>query len=465
VRGVRAAAIGLLALATGAVIGLDVSGAIPGPLGRALSPRNFADAPSLAAVPGALAAQPVLAPLPSSTSRPTTTGLARALEGPLASPDLGPDVAVVVVDGSSGRALYGRQPGRAQAPASTVKVLTSIAALSTLGPQAVLRTKVVDTGSFVVLVGGGDPTLTTRTARGSTAPSLEQLADRTAAALKQAGRVRVGVRFDDSLFSGPTVSPAWPKTYVETGVVAPVTALRVDSGRVSVRGNARVLDPSAVAASRFADLLRGRGITVVGPQRRVVAPASAPVLAEVRSQAVATIVESMLTRSDDDAAEALAHLAGAASGNGGSFAGGAAATRRVLQSLGVPVAGLVLKDGSGLARTDLAPPRTLSTALVMAGSRAHPELRSTLTGLPVAGFTGTLADRFVAPTTRQARGVARAKTGTLSGVTVIAGSLVDASGTPLVYAVMADKVPFGGTESARVAVDRVVATLASCGCR
>jgi D-alanyl-D-alanine carboxypeptidase/D-alanyl-D-alanine-endopeptidase (penicillin-binding protein 4) len=95
-------------------------------------------------------------------------------------------------------------------------------------------------------------------------------------------------------------------------------------------------------------------------------------------------------------------------------------------------------------------------------------LRAVLTGLPVSGYSGTLRDRYRKPTAGgTAAGQVRAKTGTLLGVSAIAGITVDADGRMLAFAVMADGVAAGdrATTAAQEALDRVAAILAGCGCR
>ena len=99
----------------------------------------------------------------------------------------------------------------------------------------------------------------------------------------------------------------------------------------------------------------------------------------------------------------------------------------------------------------------------MAASEDHPQLRHLLTGLPVAGFTGSLRERFAGPGTAAGTGMVRAKTGTLTGVNSLTGIVVDADGRTLAFAFMADQTT--DRDKAVVALDRVAAALAACGCR
>jgi len=86
-----------------------------------------------------------------------------------------------------------------------------------------------------------------------------------------------------------------------------------------------------------------------------------------------------------------------------------------------------------------------------------------LTGLPVAGASGTLQDRFAASSAAAGVGVVRAKTGTLSQVGALAGTAVDADSRLLVFVLLADAVP--SITPGRAALDAIATSLAGCGCR
>jgi D-alanyl-D-alanine carboxypeptidase/D-alanyl-D-alanine-endopeptidase (penicillin-binding protein 4) len=180
---------------------------------------------------------------------------------------------------------------------------------------------------------------------------------------------------------------------------------------------------------------------------------------------LASIVELMLRTSDNDIAEALARHAARAGGRPASFDGVSATATATLAALKLPTAGVRMLDGSGLSRGSALPPAALSGLLHLAASPEHPELRALLTGLPVAGFSGTLAARFDAGPAARAAGEVRAKTGTLTGVSGLAGTAYDAEGRLLVFVIMADRVPVPSTLEARATEDRFAAALAACGCR
>jgi D-alanyl-D-alanine carboxypeptidase/D-alanyl-D-alanine-endopeptidase (penicillin-binding protein 4) len=452
----------LLVVAAVTVAALDLSGRLPG--GLVDDPTSSPTAtptldPARSPAPSVLAAEP--------TSPGPAPELAEvALDDVLASPSLGGAAGAAVLDVGSGQVLLDRDAASPRIPASVAKLATAAGVLTALGPEHRLATRVLAgadgaDGSTVVLVGGGDATLLTRPSRPGDLPqraSLADLADQVVEALPagRSGPLRVNV--DDSLFTGPAVSPDWPATYLTSGVVSPVSALSVDAGRVKPGSVAREADPALAAGRELARLLGRRGVDVAPEVTRGTAPAGTTVLGEVVSPTVAEMVELALLTSDNDVAEALLRLAATGRDLPSTFEGGTTAVLDVLGELGVPTDGVVLLDGSGLARGSAVPPDTLARLLLLAADGKHPGLAPLLDGLPVAGFSGTLALRFSSGVPGRAAGVVRAKTGTLTGVSALAGT-TSVDGHPVVFVVMSDAVPDGATLQARDDLDRFAAVL------
>ncbi|MGQ0625982.1 MAG: D-alanyl-D-alanine carboxypeptidase/D-alanyl-D-alanine endopeptidase [Sporichthyaceae bacterium] len=461
----------------------------------------------------------VLGRLPVGGFAPTPDGVADALRALLSESSLGDDVAISVLDVATGAVLFTRGGTRAATPASTTKVLTAAAALAALGPDAVLRTRVLreDTPDAdpdvtpsttagvsaespvarLLLVGGGDPLLSSLPAGTGKLPayprraSLVDLARQTVAALRSGGIDTVRLRYDDTLFIGPDASPRWERSYT-SDVVARVHALAVDQGRIGPLATSRVLDPAATAAGLFAAELRRQGVTVRGEIAERVAAASGPepgsepslgpgsglgpepgaalavapaLVAEVLSPSISALVEHTLVTSDNDAAEALARHIAIARSTPASFDGAAQAVLAELAELGIDVDGARLFDGSGLSRENLITPQVIAATLAGAAADPRSEMRALPAALAIAGANGTLALRFAAPSTVPARGLVRAKSGFLTGVVTLGGLVVDTTGRLLAFDVAADAVSPGSGLAARAAVDRVAAVLARCGCR
>jgi serine-type D-Ala-D-Ala carboxypeptidase/endopeptidase (penicillin-binding protein 4) len=338
-----------------------------------------------------------------------------------------------------------------------------------LGPDARFETRVVTgaTPRDVVLVGGGDPYLASRPLtpdeQDSTYPEradVVTLARETAAALGPRARVRVG--YDAGLFTGPSDNPRWRADYVPDDIVSPITALWVDRG-ASPDGYGYADDPSAVAAATYAAALRAAGVRVLGDPAPTTAPAGATEVASVSSAPVADIVEHLLEVSDNEAAEVLARHVGLAVSGAGSFEGGAAAVLETLRSLGIDTGTDVIYDGSGLSRLNRVSATTLLGVLQTAAAPAHPALRSVLTGLPVAGFTGSLAYRFDTGSP-EGPGHVRAKTGTLTNVHALAGVATDREGTAMAFVVAVDRARAAKAVDAQEAVDQLAGDLAACRC-
>ena len=413
----------------------------------------------------------------------TTAGLSAALGPLLSSPTLGSHVGMLITSLSTGQVLYAQDAGGGFAPASTAKLATAVSALHVLGPDARFTTRVVLAGGGVVprlvLVGGGDPTLAAGQPPAADFPhdaTLKALAAKAARALRARGAHRVRLGYDTSLFTGPGMAPGWPRSYVTTGNVTPISSLEVDQGRLTPSGApqdaddpgntmARTFSPAPEAATAFAGFLAADGIRVAGGSSRAVVPPSAATVGRVYSPPLAEIVQQMLQESNNVIAENLARHVAIASGKPASFSGAAAAEMGVLRGLGVT--GVHLVDGSGLSPRDRITPDALVAIIRTASAPGQSRLRVAITGLPVAGFSGTLAPggSVFAEAGRAALGLVRAKTGNLNTIAALAGIAYARNGQLLSFAVMADRLKNGALDQAGAQIARVATALAGCGCR
>ena len=449
------------------------SGALDGLVGDDDRPETALDVPPPAGLelPEARAPQPVLeAPSGPAVAR---AALRRRVQPLLSDPDLGKHVGFAAYDLTHDRPIWTFGGVRPYIPASTLKVMTAVAALEALGGDHVFTTSTVlaEAGRTprVILVGGGDPLLSGDTPRTAAEEfpepaTLTELANRTADALAERGISRVSIGYDVSRYTGPAESPRWKPGYVPEEV-PPISPLWVDKGADPANPYTTVTDPARMAANRFADLLAKRGIIVAGSARQRVAGAAAASLAEVESPPVRDIVAHVLDYSDNAGAEVLLREVAIATGRPPSFQGGAAAVRAVLADLGVPLRGVEIYDGSGLSRANRVSLDAMLATLRVAADADHPGLREAVTGMSVAGFTGTLAYRFTQPAARAGLGWVRAKTGTLSHVHGLAGTVVDRDGVGIAFVALVDRVPLQDTLDARALLDRIAAAVAACGCR
>lgn len=413
------------------------------------------DHPDVADPPAA-----VLPALAAPTAEVAPAALAAKLDA-LPRDGLG-DVVALVVDARTGRELY-RAGSGARTPASSLKVLSALVAVDVLGPDRTFATTsfLTPDGGTVVLRGGGDPLLAgaRRPDAHPQPPSLEDLAERTATALRGKGVASVALAYDASLFAGPAWNPIWPDIFARS--VAPITALTADHARPSLAPNAldRSTDPARFAADKFAGFLGAQGIAVTATNPATT-PTDATELAHVDSLPVSAIAERVLADSDNDAAETLLWQVALERGRPATPTDGSAVLASELQRLGLWSAGMVVRDGNGIAGENQVTPDALVGAVRMA--LADPDLRAITEGLPVAGVTGTLHERFTNADALVGRGVVRAKTGTIRGVNTLTGYVVTADGQPLAFALMTSGG--AGQTSARAWLDRAGAALASCGC-
>lgn len=421
-----------------------------------------------AAPPAAPAVQAVTTP--TRTARPVAAAPATSRLRTCSVADRAADPRLAqmqaqVRNATTGEVLFDRGGGTASRAASVMKVLTSAAALSVLGPDYRAETTVVkgtQPGS-VVLVGGGDLTLSRLPSGQDSAydgvAHLDDLAEQVRSAWEAdpANPPLSTLILDSSFFSGPDWQPSWNSKEQRDGYMPRITALEVDGDRENPSRNTstRSDDPIGRAGDAFADALGGISSIESGT-----APAGAARLGVVYSPPVSSLIQQALIVSDNTIAEMLGRLTAVKAGTGSDFAAIDPAVIGALKSYGIDTTGIHLADGSGLSDDNAIPPSYLTQLFVKINAREG-QLGVVLDGLPVAGRTGSLSysDRFTGDAAI-ADGAVLAKTGWIDTGYTLAGIIHAADGSTLTFAVYA----LGDVgEDAKTAIDLLTAAFYSCG--
>ena len=374
----------------------------------------------------------------------------------------GGNVTASVVDVATGEELLDRSAASGVTPASTNKVLTAWAALSSMGPGHTLQTKAVLEGQTLTLVGGGDVLLAENEGDPNATAGhagLGDLARATAEKLKSQGTTSVSLRLDDTLFTGPQWNDKWEAGNEQ--YVAKIQPIMVDVSATQNQGYPD--DPAMGAAQAFAKHLSEAGITVDGEPTRAAASGSAREVASVSSAPLSDILAVSLKTSDNTMTEVEGRLVAAHAKETTDFAGASKAVLAQLSKDGFDTSGVTLLDSSGLAKGNKVPARLLAQILSRAaGGEGGSAGRTLIADLPVAALDGTLGNRLH---DTSAAGTVRAKTGSLEQTASLAGVVTTADGRQLAFAVMANGFPANGGGAAAAAIDNhFVAPLASCGC-
>jgi D-alanyl-D-alanine carboxypeptidase/D-alanyl-D-alanine-endopeptidase (penicillin-binding protein 4) len=421
----------------------------------------------------------------------------------------------IVTDVQTGKVVWQtgyRSPMRG---ASTTKLATAVTTLRLLGTTTRFPTRVMTgrTSREVVLVGGGDPLLTSaqlsRLARTTALALLPTLAPRptptptptptstptptptdtatptatpapsdTATATPAPTPVptvsspppaapraiQVAVRVDDTLYPAPTAAGGWPSYYLPY-VVAPVRPL--------VRDLRNTWDSARDAAAYFTvrldaelkALTAGRTDVTMSARYtgRLATPAGAREVARFAGNTSGAALARMLLVSDNDVAEMLFRNNAIAARRGSSWYAARVTAGAELRKLGVDITGWRLHDGSGVSRDDRVTARGLVQLLRVAQQPWHPELAPLKGMLPVAAVSGTLKNRFTSRPTRCARAKVFAKTGTLFDAIGLAGYALGSDGRLRAFVVLDRPVDRRYSNTAvRQAVEIVPATATGC---
>jgi D-alanyl-D-alanine carboxypeptidase/D-alanyl-D-alanine-endopeptidase (penicillin-binding protein 4) len=363
-----------------------------------------------------------------------------------------------VYDLSTAQPLFSMRAEDERPPASVEKLYTATTALERLGPAARLETTVLGVGRLapggiwegsLYLRGGGDPTFGTSAFIASHYGGLG-----TSVATLVAQLVRVegihsvtgGIEGDESYFDslrGEPSSGYRPDPFLE----GTLSALAFDRGASGSFGGSHA--PAAYAAHELLLALKSAGVAVRGHSGAATAPAGATRLAVAQSPTIAQLLGLTLPPSDNFFAETLLKDLGARFAGAGTTAAGARVVRETLAGLGLHPH---VVDGSGLSRADETSPLQVVTLLK---ALAPTTLGTTLRGdMAVAGHSGTLSERMRGTA---AAGRCQGKTGTLTGVSNLAGYCQDAAGQYLAFAFFTDGISI---EAAHTLQDNMAITLA-----
>jgi D-alanyl-D-alanine carboxypeptidase/D-alanyl-D-alanine-endopeptidase (penicillin-binding protein 4) len=369
------------------------------------------------------AAATLLAPTAASADLGDRIGSAVARSG------VARTTSVYAWDQSTREVLYSRAASTRVTPASTMKLLTSAAAMERFGPEHRFRTQLaldgVQSGTTFVgdvwLVGGGDPSLSTfgfrRGNYGGRGANIAALAE----PLRERGirLVRGRIRVDDDLFDELRYVPRWKPAfyYEETGALGALTVNQSQVGQWI--GGRSVREPDLFAGDTLRGILQRQGIRVTARTAAGSLPADAEVIGGVSSPPLRDLLEHMNQQSDNFYAEVLLKQLGVerfGDRGTGSTIDGARAARAALVDLGVDMSGTAIVDGSGLAYGNRVTARSVGHVLGI-GAQA-PWGETWIRTFANSGRTGTLRNRM---TRRPFYGRVFAKTGTLRHASALAG--------------------------------------------
>lgn len=321
-------------------------------------------------------------------------------------------VGMMVFDLDADSVIFAHNERQLMRPASTLKVVTAIAAIDKLGGSYRFKTELCYTGQVsdhtlsgdVYCVGGFDPRFNSDDMRAFVEAIRKMGVD----------TIRGNIYADKSMKDADTLGNGWCWDD-DNPVLSPLLISRKN-----------------VFVKRFADELRGAGIVVeatIGEARR---PDDAYCIIS-RFHSIDQILMKMLKESDNLYAESMFYQLGASSGAQPAKAKDAAAVvGRLVSKVGLNPRRYSIADGSGLSLYNYVSAELEVRLLRYAfhNSNIYLHLHP---ALPEAGVNGTLRTRMRGPFTRSN---VFAKTGTVTGVSSLAGYCTASNGHRLAFAII-----------------------------
>ncbi|MDO4685311.1 MAG: D-alanyl-D-alanine carboxypeptidase/D-alanyl-D-alanine-endopeptidase [Corynebacterium sp.] len=309
-----------------------------------------------------------------------------------------------ISNASTGETIWSNEDNEPVRPASTMKVLTAAAALLKLPHDHEVETAVVkQSANTVVIRGGGDVRLTEE--------NIETLAD----AAGTADQVLV----DTSAWKWEPMHPAWDPADIPAGFIAPMEPVMLDQ-------NPRSATPGLDVAKAVADRI---GATSFGYTTN----SDGDVVKTIKSKPLFDRLHYMMLESDNVVAESIGREVALAVDSSGKT-DPPTAVSNILKEHGISLDGARIDDTSGLSEDNLLTAKILDDIMLKAATSE--QLRDLLYTLPVAGGTGTLKTRF---NDTDGEGWVRAKTGTLTDTSSLAGTVTSRDGVVYTFALISNQ--------------------------
>jgi serine-type D-Ala-D-Ala carboxypeptidase/endopeptidase (penicillin-binding protein 4) len=348
-------------------------------------------------------------------------------------------------------------------PASNTKLFTTATALEIMGGDHLLSTKILaeDTelsdGTIegnIYLKGFGNPTFSSE--------DLEQLVNQ----LYESGlrKVTGDVVGDDTYFDDVYSRDDWISEERANVKLPPISAIVIDRNRTVVvkkrKGRYRnyfvnIDNPPLFTAKKLKEILISYGVEVVGKSISGQATDNTQTLVE-SSIELRELLKEINKHSDNFYAECLFKTLGSvSSGQQGNSFFSTQAILNYIEDNSIYSTGTTIVDGSGISRFD----QVTAGALVGLLERVYFNIKQFddfFNSLSIAGIDGTLHKRMVGTS---AENNFRGKTGTLNGVSSLAGYVTTADNDDLIVCMMFEFTS-GGASKYKKIQDRIIEILA-----
>ncbi|HRN27264.1 MAG: D-alanyl-D-alanine carboxypeptidase/D-alanyl-D-alanine-endopeptidase [Ignavibacterium sp.] len=358
--------------------------------------------------------------------------------------------------------IFAVNESKPMTPASLTKLFTTSTSLNLMGGDHKLSTKLFsDDLNFkdgvingnLYIKGFGNSTFTES--------DLEYLVNEL---VKRGIKIITGsVIGDDTYFDDIYTREDWIEGEGANVRLPPISALVLDRNRTTTRKKIRrryryisenVKDPSLFSANALYQKLNSFGIEVKGKTSKGVTPIKVYPLAE-KSIQLKDLIALINKHSDNFLAECLFKTLGAESTKlqGNSFFSQQAILKFVKDN-NIYWIGTEIVDGSGISRSDQATPLAINGVLEkMYFDLVH--FDDFYNSLSIAGVDGTLRGRMMGT---EAENNFRGKTGSLNGVSGLAGYLTTSDGDDLIVTIIFE-FNKGGWGYYRDVQDRIVELL------